>query len=244
VVPWSIARIIGGTLSGPASHCPPDVSQLASAVEEARRGPAGRTVAQRQLDLLDPVSSSDRVDRHAYLDPPAAGERDQLAQRRDPHPPLAGERRLQTCPAESLDGPTGVADGEAESPTLRVRETSPPRRRTSPPQTASTSGPSSPALSPRSASQSSTVASSANSPTAASAAAVTFPPLPCGAPSADQPGAVAHGLLLGAVGGGVVGDHQAGCGKGSCQGVKGRADPLHLVLRRDDHDARRFRRHG
>src|SRR4051812_23556761 len=61
--------------------------------------------------------------------------------------------------------------------------------------------------------------------------------------AADQPGAVAHRLLLGAIGRGVVRDHQPGAGEGLRQGVQGRADSLRLVLRRHDHDALGFRRH-
>ena len=113
-----------------------------------------------------------------------------------------------------------------------------------PPSTASTSATSSPALAPRSASQSRTVASGGNSPIAASAVAVTLPPLPCGrrrltshAPwrmaSSCVPSVEASSATI-----------SRAPGKRLGQGVQRRADPLHLILRRHDRDARRFRRHA
>src|SRR3954454_19307395 len=126
VVPWSMARIIGRTLSGAAPHCVPDVLELPRAMEEAGRGPARRSVVERQLDLLDAKSRPQRVDRHPGLEPPATGERDQVSQGRDAHRALSREWRLERGSGQPLKGPARISDREAESAPVGLGE---PRQR-------------------------------------------------------------------------------------------------------------------
>src|SRR5512139_4231577 len=110
VVPWSIARIIAGTLPGAGSRRATDVPELAGAVEEPRRRVPGDPVAEWQLDLLDPVARPDGIDRHPHLKPPAVSEGDQLAQRGHPHRPLTREGRLEAGAAVPLHCPAGIAE--------------------------------------------------------------------------------------------------------------------------------------
>src|SRR5918996_4959330 len=84
--------------------------------------PASDAIAETQLDLPDPLSRPRRVDRHPQLEPPAVGERDELAQRGDPHRALAREGRLEQQPGLPLERPPCVTQCESQAPALRVFE--------------------------------------------------------------------------------------------------------------------------
>src|SRR5215207_3354859 len=118
VVPWSIARIMRGRLSTARPDGPAEVPQLAGTVKEAAEGAAGGAVGQRQLDLLHPVAEADRVHGHSQLHAEAAGEREQGAQGRGSHRPLARDRRRGAEAGEPLDPAPGVAERDPETASL------------------------------------------------------------------------------------------------------------------------------
>src|SRR4051794_20167865 len=113
---------LAGTLSGAPPRGSADVPELACAVEKASGSTSADPVRERKLDLPEPISGPDRVDGHTRLHPPTIRERNELAQGREPHRPLAGEGRRRPSSTESLDRPARVTERDAEAPSLRIRE--------------------------------------------------------------------------------------------------------------------------
>src|SRR5436190_2513826 len=115
--PWPAASCVVPAYapSAPRPGCASGVDELPPPVQKTSQGPPRRSVPELEVDLEDPISAPDGVDRHPGLHPKTARQRQKLPERLGAHRPLARQGGAGPIPASPLDRAAGEADGEAES---------------------------------------------------------------------------------------------------------------------------------